>query len=558
MRIKDYKTQTKVQMKKYYLIYCRKSSESEDRQMESIPAQIAILNDIAQNRQLHILKTFKESQSAKKPGRPFFNELVRMIDERNDIKGIICWKPNRLFRNPEDEGKIRQRLSDGRIEEIITPSKIYLEADSDFMMAVEGAQAQRFIRDLREDTQRGINHKLDLGMAPVLASPGYVNNTFKRQGEKDISPHSLYFTLMRKVFDLALTGNYTIEQLVNQAKALGIKNSRNKEISKSQMARILRNPFYTGKYSYKGELLQGIHKPMLTEEEFDLLQDIMSGRSRPRKVRHDFLTGLIHCGECKGMVTAESHTKQYKNGKSQTFEYYRCTKKKGVVCTQPYINAKKLEAQVCEYLEKIKISEKFVRWAVKWINDANGEQMEAKKAQIIALQKDYNDVLKMIDNLLNLKISPGNIDGAMLSEEKYKEKNTELMTKKKKLKKALNKIDKLVDEWIEFIIAAFNFTVTAQKRFKEGDMNDKKIILRAIGSNLYLLNGELTIQPRQPFIAIEKAVNEMKKQNKPLEPKEVIVYKGQEEDFVHQNLIVGGIWGSNPRPRLPQRRALTN
>ena len=79
---------------------------------------------------------------------------------------------------------LRVRHLDGRIEEIITPSKTYYEVDSDFIMAVEGAQAQRFIRDLREDTMRGVNSKLNKGIAPILAPPGYRNCVEKRQGEK--------------------------------------------------------------------------------------------------------------------------------------------------------------------------------------------------------------------------------------------------------------------------------------------------------------------------------------------------------------------------------------
>jgi len=142
-------------VKTKYIMYCRKSSEGEDRQMESIPEQVAILKKLCRERGLVIYKIYTESMSAKKPGRPVFNNVVADIDSLSDIKGAICWKLNRLFRNPEDEGKIRQRLSDGRLLEVITPAKIYYEADSDFTMAVEGAQAQRFIRDLREDTKRG-------------------------------------------------------------------------------------------------------------------------------------------------------------------------------------------------------------------------------------------------------------------------------------------------------------------------------------------------------------------------------------------------------------------
>lgn len=116
-------------VKKYYIPYYRKSPEAEDRQVASIESQERVCLPFAEQKQLPILRTIKESHSAKAPGRPGFNELIEIIDKRKDIKGIICWKLNRLFRNPEDEGKIRQRLLDGRIEEIVTPYKTYTILD---------------------------------------------------------------------------------------------------------------------------------------------------------------------------------------------------------------------------------------------------------------------------------------------------------------------------------------------------------------------------------------------------------------------------------------------
>lgn len=193
-----------ISMKDKYIVYARKSTESEDRQVSSIEDQLRILRDLAKQKRFQISLTFSESKSAKKPDRPEFNKMVNLIIMRKDIKGIICWKLNRLSRNPKDEGQIRQLLSDGTIEEIVTPDKIFVEADSDFVMAIEGAQSQRFITDLRKDSVRGTNSKLEKGWAPILAPMGYINNVYERQGEKTISPHPQYFELTRKLFELAL------------------------------------------------------------------------------------------------------------------------------------------------------------------------------------------------------------------------------------------------------------------------------------------------------------------------------------------------------------------
>jgi len=197
-----------------YVLYARKSTEAEDRQCASIDSQLSILRDFAKQKGLTIVKEYTESKSAKLPyHRPHFTEMLEMFNGSNPPKGILCWKFNRLERNPEEEGKLRQMLSDGRIEEIVTPCKTFTVEDSDFNLAIDGAQAQRFIRDLSRDTRRGLNEKLKKGIPPILAPTGYVNDKEKLQGQKTISPSPIYFKLVRKLFDIAMTRSYSIAQI---------------------------------------------------------------------------------------------------------------------------------------------------------------------------------------------------------------------------------------------------------------------------------------------------------------------------------------------------------
>lgn len=490
-----------------YIIYARKSSESEDKQVESIPEQTAVLNELSLNKGLHVREVFSESRSAKKPGRPEFNRMIEDIDKAGGIQGIIVWKLNRLFRNPEDEGKIRQMLSDGRIKEIITPSKTYYEADSDFIMAVEGAQAQRFIRDLREDTARGVNSKLKKGIAPILAPPGYKNDTSKRQGERDIVPHDIQFTLVRKLFELYMTGNYSVEALHRKAEELGVRSNRGKIVSHSQLHQMLRNPFYTGvRFMYAGRLYtNGAHKRMLEDEEFDLIQSILTSRSNPRGiVRTNLLTGLMKCGECGMSITSEVKTKHYRNGTSQQFVYYRCTKKRsGIRCSQPYINAKKLEGQVMEYLEQIQLPEKIVSWGIKWLSIMHKKQVELRQAKYKDTESQYREVIRKIDKLSEMVMAE------FLTIEEAKIKKQELELEKERLSRTLSKIDDHVSEINSLTIETFDFIKNVQDKFKNGTIEQRKTILRVVGSNLIVKDGNLLIVLRKPFEYIQNTMKQI-------------------------------------------------
>src|SRR4051812_3070004 len=88
-----------------YFLYCPKSSEAEDRQILSIDSQVSELKRFALRKGIKVLEILTEAKSAKEPGRPIFNSLMQRV-YKGEADGILCWKLDRLARNPVDGGAI--------------------------------------------------------------------------------------------------------------------------------------------------------------------------------------------------------------------------------------------------------------------------------------------------------------------------------------------------------------------------------------------------------------------------------------------------------------------
>ncbi len=485
-----------------YVIYCRKSSEGEDRQALSLPAQERELKELASKRGLEVVKVFAESQSAKAPGRPLFNQMIDLIGD-GKVEGIICWKLDRLSRNPLDAGTTQWLMERRLLKQVVTSERTHYAEDNVLLMNVELGMSQQYIRDLRKNVKRGNRERALRGYPNHLPPLGYIND----KAEKTVVKDPERFDMIRKVWDLALTGNYSvpeIHRIVNDEwgfRTPGRGSWGGKELAQSTLYKMLTNQFYTGTFIQDGVEYQGKYPPMITVEEYDAVQIILGAKGRRRPQKHDFpFTGIITCGECGCRVTAEVKQKFYpKTGNFAEYPYYHCTRRKRHVhCSQKSVTFDELEKQIDAILEKITISDKFLKLAIKYLNKMNDQEIDDRTNIYQNLQKIHAQKQKELDALTKMRFRD------LIDDEEFIKQKKELQTDISSLESKMHGAEDRAKEWFELAEKTFNFATYARYWFENGSKQDQRIILQSLGSNFILKDQKLTFCIQKPFQIISE------------------------------------------------------
>ena len=497
-------------MNDFTLGYLRKSEEDKKRQVLSLNDQATECDKLIQDYALTlVVPYFKEEKSAKVAGKRIeFYKVVDLI-KAGKAKVIVCWAANRLARNVKDGAEIIDLVQNKGLR-IITPYTQY-DYSNWFMLMIEFGMSTDYSLKLSKDVKRGLMSKVAKGIRPGLALLGYVN-VGEIKGEKTIENDPQRFDLCKKWWEIMLTGKYTLEQSLKKITKLGLRNKKGKKISTTAAYRFFHDIFYAGYFQWLGEIHKGIHNSMITLEEFNKVQKIITGKfngryEHPREVKPAPLAGFIKCGECGATITSDRKVKKYVNGTSQEFRWYRCKKNKTTMCTQrAYLTSENLDEQVRVYINNLELDPGFIDWVKAVLRRRNKEEFMFDRKQREQATKHLQELSKAKETVYGMKI-----DGLYATEADYKKRIGEILKEEVDVKERMNS-DRL-SYWEKVIDDTLNFATRILELFNSKDPNIKRMVLQILGSDLKLKDKKLYLEAKSVFVFLRNRQNQLFEEN---------------------------------------------
>lgn len=453
-------------MKIFKFWYCRKSTESDEKQIQSIDSQISWIRWVL-NEEFEKIQIFTESKSAKDPGRrEWFKNLIWEIEKINKNykweKEIIiyAWWLDRLSRNPVDSWLLQYFLQIWKLHKIVCCDKIFTRQDSWIMMWLFNALNNQYILDLQKNTLRWMKDKFKSWDCVQFTPNWYINNKLTKKAEVDekLKP------IIQEIFKLRADW-YSLRWIVSYCKEKGYKTKNLTDFSKTVIERILRNSFYIWFQTFQWKIEKANHETFIDIDLWNRVNNVVKKGVTRKNIELFPLKGII-----KSWNTKKNLIWQQKKGKYIYYSTHNSVKEIDKISINQDVIIKFFDWIIHLY----QINEDLRPIVSEIINKEFQKKFKKVEEERISINRYLAEAQKKSSRMFNL------VCNWTISEEKYKEESNILSIEIEKYKKNLEEIwnidTEILDEANLYVELLTNLSIKRKTWNKEKKLNFIKII----------------------------------------------------------------------------------
>jgi len=493
-------------------IYCRVSSDLQEREGTSLETQLEACLKYCQERGYEVTYQFSEVYSGLTLERPKLNELRELV-RAGEIQVIVVYCLDRLSRDPVHGVILIEELEKHGVSlEAVTESVDTTDLGK-LISYIRGYAAKVEALKIVERTSRGRKKRAEMGKIPAGGRLyGYSYNRGKEQGQGVRIENPDESKWVKEIFRWYIAENIGIDRIVYRLRGLGIPAPSGKGLwYGATVYRILTNPAYTGEtYAFRET-----HK----EPAYRLRPDTKGKTSRTRRPREDWialpqatpsiidnqtfeavqerlkrnkelakrnskvdylLKGLIRCGRCGRLYWG--YVRHY-HPKSREWcgRYYGCSGNVKMVspirCGNKNLNADRLEAQVWAEVEKVITKPNIVLQELEQRGGQIGgknilkEKLEQVEAQLLSLKRRHDQDTRLFEW--------GGIEDDVMKQkiERWRSEKQRLTEEKNRIQAELDKVEELEIRWESIE----RFCQLLRQRIPAFTTEGKRLALEALG-----------------------------------------------------------------------------
>lgn len=477
------------------VVWSRVSTREQAEEGYSLASQVKLLQEYAQRRDLALVGRFMVPESASgKQERKEFLQMLEYLKAHPEIKVLLCEKVDRITRNFKDAVKLDDWLNEDEAKQIhFVKQNLIIHKNSPshekFQWDIYLVLARQYSNNLSEETRKGLNEKAEQGWYPGNHKRGYraLGDIGRKEWVIDDSPAS-EAPYIKKAFELYDTGEYTTHTLGKKLLQEGWRSKAGTAIGKSEMHKLLTDPFYCGEFKWNRKLYkEAKHSPLVSKELFYRVQERITRKLTGKYRKHDFLfRGLITCQECGRSVVGE-----LQKGHS----YYHCTRFQTQCAQLKYVREEELEKQVIEALGGLEVqNERMLGWIRKALKESHSDESEYHNSALADLNRQYTITQQRLDTLYDDKL-----DGK-ITLETY-EKHFERYTKQQDdILSAIQRHKEANISYFELGSNIFELSQKARELYaKKKEPEQKRSLLNFVFLNLALGDGKLGFEYKNAF-----------------------------------------------------------
>ncbi len=309
----------------------------------------------------------KSAQTVDK--RPQFRDMLAYIAKHPEVRYIFVYSRSRAFRNVEDAVLTRRQLRGLGVKIISTKEDFGTSLEAEFMETISDSMNDLQNRKNADNIRQSMAHKARSGGTIGHAPIGYRNVRVEIDGKQVNTVHldPDRAPLVRALFELYASGEYTAMDLRETAEDLGLRArsigqwKAERPLSLNSIYRVLADPYYAGYTVYENELFTGRHQPIVSQQLFDRVQDVLeahSNRGIHHQQHHHYLKGLLFCARCHEAGRTRRLIYTEAKGRNGTiYPYYVCRGRQLDGCDLPHLRAETIERKIEDHYSTLSLTQ---------------------------------------------------------------------------------------------------------------------------------------------------------------------------------------------------------